>query len=401
MSKVCEFFSDNRKERDETKLEMHFSTEDTRIILNTRILQVCTKDRIAWIHSSDGQYTVSSGYQRWCQNQSVNVEVQQSRGWSKIWQLEIPHRIKVFLWRFCLNTVPIRNLLRGRGVPVTIGCSMCVGEVEHLRHLFFECSFAKECWQQVGINVDMWDVENAPVWLLHNLDIAPDDILIKISTVLWGVWFARNKRIFENRNLPTFTVMSWSKKQIIEWQVANKKSSTATGMGGNRQRNEYKWHPPEADCLKINVDASVIAGQNYFAVGMVLRNHQGQYLGGKTMRFAGMVSVLEAELTGITEALSWSQEIAGGSVVIESDSLLSVNAVNNQQVNLLELGDLLNQCSTILRSNVGLSVGYVRKQANKVAHKIARFPCELNSFVVNPSPPMHLLETLLSDSLVI
>lgn len=115
------------------------------------------------------------------------------------------------------------------------------------------------------------------------------------------------------------------------------------------------------------------------------------------MRFAGRVAVLEAELVGILEALLWSEELAVRNVKVESDSMLGVKAINKPGTNYLELGDLVRQCRSILDHKNGVSVGYIRKRANEVAHKMARIPCELNSFVISPSPPILLLETLLSD----
>lgn len=100
---------------------------------------------------------------------------------------------------------------------------MCIGKVEHMRYLFFKCNFTKECLKQIGLNCDMWNMDNSHEWVLHTLANGSDDELIKISSVLLGVWFARNKRIFENKNMTPASVISWSGKQIIEWQLANKK----------------------------------------------------------------------------------------------------------------------------------------------------------------------------------
>lgn len=100
-------------------------------------------------------------------------------------------------------------------------------------------------------------------------------------------------------------------------------------------RSDHKWKPPEVNQLKINVGASVMAGQSYFAIGLVIRNHQGKYIAGKVIRFAGAVSVLETELIGIWEAFLWSQGISGDSISVESDFLLSVNAINQGHDNVL------------------------------------------------------------------
>ena len=95
---------------------------------------------------------------------SNNVEVQQIAGCGRLWNLDIPHKIRVLLWRLCRNNVPVRWRLRGKGVVVPIECVMCTGDVEHLLHLFFDCPFAKSCWQQAGLSYDMREVEDAREW---------------------------------------------------------------------------------------------------------------------------------------------------------------------------------------------------------------------------------------------
>ena len=125
--KVCDFFLDGSKTWDVDKVRATFTSNDAEAILATRIPQTSTRDRIAWVHSNNGQYYVKTGYQTWHRHHLGGVELQQSDGWGKIWRLGIPHKIKVFLWRMCRNNVPVRNLLRVKGIHVPISCVMCVG----------------------------------------------------------------------------------------------------------------------------------------------------------------------------------------------------------------------------------------------------------------------------------
>ena len=70
-SKVRDFFKENRREWDVEKVNLHFSFEDAAAIVNTRIPQGCNSDRIAWVHTNNGQYTVKSSYFQWCKSQST------------------------------------------------------------------------------------------------------------------------------------------------------------------------------------------------------------------------------------------------------------------------------------------------------------------------------------------
>ena len=158
-----------------------------------------------------------------------------------------------------------------------------------------------------------------------------------------------------------------------------------------------RWVHPPPGVYKINVDASVFDGENHFSIGMVLRDHQGHFVRGRVCKSAGCVSVFEAELVGILEALIWSSTLPGYTVAVESDSQLCVKAIYSDLHNHLEAGNLVEHCRILLRSQVGVSVGFVKKQANTVAHVLARISCTLNSFIDLLSPPYCVLATLLSD----
>ena len=36
-------------------------------------------------------------------------------------------------------------------ISVPITCGMCGGDVEHARHVFMECPFARGCWEEIDI----------------------------------------------------------------------------------------------------------------------------------------------------------------------------------------------------------------------------------------------------------
>ena len=76
----------------------------------------------------------------------------------------------------------------------------------------------------------------------------------------------------------------------------SRKIKTVPHLRTGPQQQDQRWKRPELGTLKLNVDASVKQGQSSFAIGMVLRNHEGHYISGKTARFQGSTSVVEAEI---------------------------------------------------------------------------------------------------------
>lgn len=66
-------------------------------------------------------------------------------------------------------------------------------DVEHLLHVFFDFQYASQCWSHVGVPYDMSEVEAAPEWLLQKLNDGNSQEVCRVASVLWGIWYARNK----------------------------------------------------------------------------------------------------------------------------------------------------------------------------------------------------------------
>lgn len=260
-------------------VQQFFLEEDALAILNTPIPQVKTKDRVAWMGTKNGQYTAKSGYHYWFDCLFGHNMVPQHEGWRKIWKLAIPHKVKIFLWRFCRNTVPTRWRLRLKGVSVPITCPMCNTDIEHMLHLFFDCAFAAYCWAHANIMYDMRTVESAPSWLLDKLGNASAEESATISMILWGIWNWRNRKVWDNKVTTGAFAMDESFKTLTSWREARKiiRCTAQPAQESGTSSALSKWKPPFPGGFKINVDASVMPGENFFSIGMVLRDHEGSF----------------------------------------------------------------------------------------------------------------------------
>lgn len=75
--------------------------------------------------------------------------------------------------------------------------------------------------------------------------------------------------------------------------------------------------------IKLNVDASIRSGSATFSIGLVLRDHLGNFAAGKVISFSGTSMVLEAEAIAICEGFKWMLTLTYHKVSVESDSLIS------------------------------------------------------------------------------
>lgn len=396
-NKVATLFLPNSRTWDSEKVRKLFSNDDAIAILATNVPQRQVEDRIVWSRSIDGIYSVKTGY-RVLQNRIADSSnCIQSKGWSRIWRLTIPHKVNIFIWRFCRNNIPVRTRLQSKGVSLPLTCPVCDTGMESMIHLFFECPFAVSCWQSVGLRHGLSEDQSVSEWMLQKTTSANHNEVTPLCLVLWGIWFWRNKKVWHDHSMNPVIAMENTFRTIKEWRDAHRKGTVGSAGIKARDSSVQKWHPPESGGLKLNVDASFFPGQESFSIGMVIRNQEGMFVGGKCICLPRPATVMEAECIGIREALSWIMEMPGSKVMIETDSLMAARAMNGKTEYLLEVGHVIDHCRMMLSDLPCASLCHVRKQANRVAHSLARVPCLLNCSLVFTSPPTHLVEIILND----
>ena len=396
--KVCKFFRPHSKKWDEAKVTQTFHEGDARCILNMCIPQNQIQDRVAWLYTKDGQYSVKSSYHYWFERHHTQGMESDSQGWARLWKLQIPHKMKFFLWRVCKRNLPVRNMLRGKGVNTPILCPMCNVDVEHFRHLFLECPYARGCWSYIGEEYDITNVEHLSTWVLERLSLESNSCLVRLARTLWGIWFARNRKVWEGKQMPPNVAMEVAAKMVDEWQKAQQKNQTSSNTPSRSEHGtQVRWERPHAGWKKVNVDASVYDDSFSFKIGMVLRDDGGSFNAGVQSCMAGQVSSMEAEAIVVYEALCWIESMGLGKVEVECDALNVVSALQKGTAYFSEVGSILDSCRHILRQRSNLKVQHVRRQANSVAHSLAKLPCLLGTVNFFTSPPSCVLEYVLSD----
>lgn len=119
-TKVPHFLEPHMKKWNVNKVREVFEEIDAQAILKVSIPQHEACDRVAWVHTQEGIYSVKSGYQIWQGRNIQSLQQAQSAGWKKLWNLNIPPKIKFFLWRFCRNNIPVRVLLQRRSNAIPL-----------------------------------------------------------------------------------------------------------------------------------------------------------------------------------------------------------------------------------------------------------------------------------------
>ena len=65
--------------------------------------------------------------------------------WSAIWQLKVPSKIRLFLWRLARHSIPTADVLHRRHMIEQAACFIC-GAEDSWKHSLLECNMAKCVW---------------------------------------------------------------------------------------------------------------------------------------------------------------------------------------------------------------------------------------------------------------
>lgn len=95
----------------------------------------------------------------------------------------------------------------------------------------------------LGLGYDWSNVEHAHDWLLEKISNAPADEVVKVCIVLWGVWFWRNKKVWDEKFVTSAFAMDSNFKMYSESIDAKRKQSITVSQARPVKVNSgNRWH---------------------------------------------------------------------------------------------------------------------------------------------------------------
>ncbi|XP_045794003.1 uncharacterized protein LOC123888879 [Trifolium pratense] len=125
--------------------------------------------------------------------------------------------------------------------------------------------------------------------------------------------------------------------------------------------------------MKCNIDASFSSLNNRVGIGVCIRDEFGAYVLAKYEQFTPLCDVRFGEALGLLPALNWVHELNLGPVDFELDSKIVVDSFHSNKCDATELGDIISHCKQLISNYYNnSSVEFIRRQANEVAHSLAK-----------------------------
>ena len=109
------------------------------------------RDVLVWKENRSQSFSVKSAY-RFTIRMKEQTRIEHSTAnterpiWRKLWKLNVPPKVRMFLWRACANVLPTKENLNRRRVQVDPRCKICCQQPELVGHLLWECLMAQNVW---------------------------------------------------------------------------------------------------------------------------------------------------------------------------------------------------------------------------------------------------------------
>ncbi|KAM6590959.1 hypothetical protein CsatA_013564 [Cannabis sativa] len=162
---------------------------------------------------------------------------------------------------------------------------------------------------------------------------------------------------------------------LNQWRSAQQRRMGSLLVPTGSRMDLEHWVKPIMGKIKVNIDGVIFASDSRFGAAGVARDHQGRFIEGFTVLREGCVDSAIAELIGVKEALSWIKRKQWGSVVVETDSLVVVQAIQSMVNIPSPFGLQVAACRSLMADLPLVTINFVKRSVNKTAHCLARSSC--------------------------
>lgn len=226
--KVGDLIDTHTMQWDRPRVQDIFMPPTQQDVLNIRLGDLRTQDRIYWKENKANRFTVRSAYFVALRlNQGGVVEHSRAhedkRLWNKIWRLRVPPKVRNFLWRACSDILPTRANIVKRRLPIDPSCAICGQAEESVCHALWECPLATNVWALVKGKLQK---SSAVVQDFHSLARQMEDKLtgkeMEVwAMVAWSIWNARNRFYFEKKQSQPGDILHSAMSLIQDYQRLN------------------------------------------------------------------------------------------------------------------------------------------------------------------------------------
>ncbi|KAH9657474.1 putative reverse transcriptase/RNA-dependent DNA polymerase [Citrus sinensis] len=353
----------------ESSIYGSFEKEDADAILQIPLPRKQNEDKLIWHYDRRGQYLVKSGY-----------------------QLVVPKKVKIFLWRAAKDLLPTAENLWKKRVMHEATCLVCGSQMETLAHALLAYKIAKKVWKNSPLENHVQG-KNFPdvISIIQSLPQQQKELNGEVvASLLWTIWNARNKWLFKGVNEDPVRLVA--RASSVADSIKRIKVPEEEFCAEMVTTKHQQWCPPEEGWIKINVNTAMDEENRLAGLGVVIRNFKGEIIAAavKTKKNSENVEMAEAK------AVLWGLQVAimaeATQVIVESDSKGVIELITNKMGTLTEIFWVIFDILETKKSFQNFKTQHVPRSCNVSTHSLAKLASrKLDSFVWLDEFPAEVL----------
>ncbi|XP_060965284.1 uncharacterized protein LOC115719959 [Cannabis sativa] len=283
-------------------------------------------------------------------------------------------KVMIFAWTTIQNALPVAAELFKKKSLTLASCSLCLNAWEFVGHAMFSCKHARQVWKIVGFafNYKAAVSMKAEDFLFQLSECYTKSELEMIFCTMWSIWSDRNNVIHGKLAQQPTTIFAKAQNFLNNYK-SSQQLSLPTSLSPTGFPSTCKvWKPPPPNCLKLNVDVAFNAACHKIGFGSIIRDSKGIVKAAMSHPINGCCQPQEMEAKGLFYSLKWARQFNFKVDTVEIDSLILANAPHKSTSNRSSFQDLIIDVQTQLSYLLSVCVNHVCRDANQVAHGLAK-----------------------------
>jgi ribonuclease HI len=207
------------------------------------------------------------------------------------------------------------------------------------------------------------------------IDKCSDEEVELAVLVARQIWHRRNNMVFGGKFTGPKILVKTASDQAGSLYSGE---STYKAQGVDARRIPHTpWSKPPPGVIKVNWDAAVEGRQKRIGIGVIVRNCEGGVLAMMSESMDYIQDPTTAEALAARRAVEFSLSLGIRKIILEGDANQIVQALRCTDGGRCSYGLIIEDMQQLFRRFVEHSVQFVRREANKEAHKLAKLALSL------------------------
>ncbi|MFQ6656889.1 hypothetical protein Gotur_026806, partial [Gossypium turneri] len=283
----------------------------------------------------------------------------------KLWNLQLPTKILILIWRISWNYIPSLVNLRYKRVTTNVRCPRCCSVEEDSFHVFRQFPISTDAW--ISLNMS-WVTEHANQsvwsWLTWVFSRGTKEQIRVFCCALWVIWSSRNRMIHERKYTSGRDLAFKIQSYLIELEGVRERKLTSMPVRSEQRELELRE--------SIHFDAAFDINNSRSASGRVARGQNGEITVSKSTLHSNVSSSFVAEALQCLEATKLGISMGLNSVMMMGDSKTIINKCKIEARDKSILGAIIDDIQSNKTRFQKIIFQFIERTENVEAHDLAK-----------------------------